>query len=70
MELIEQTLNGTVAAGARLTATISRNGDLVHRMYVNWNPSAAFASSSFTLLKEIEVEVGLSSRSPMPPNLS
>jgi hypothetical protein len=66
MELIEQTLNGSVAASARLTATISRNGDLVHRMYVNWNPDAAmgnatdvdFCYPSFTLLKEVEVEIG------------
>jgi len=65
MELIEQTINGTVAASARLTATISRNGDLVHRMFVNWNPDAAFTGSnnsfcypSFTLLKEVEVEIG------------
>jgi len=34
MECIEQTWSGTVAAGARVTATISRNGDLVHRMYL------------------------------------
>ena len=33
-ESIEQTFNGTVAAGARVTATISRNGDLLHRMYL------------------------------------
>ena len=64
MELIEQTLNGTVAASARLTATISRNGDLVHRLYANWNPSAALAANanfvypSFCLLKEVEVEIG------------
>ena len=63
MELIEQTLNGTVGAGARLSATISRNGDLVHRMYVNYNPQTCLGNStfcypSFTLLKEVEVEVG------------
>ena len=33
MEAIEQTLNGSVGNGARSTSTISRNGDLVHRMY-------------------------------------
>jgi len=64
MELIEQTINGTVAASARLTSTISRNGDLVHRMYVNYNPAAtlvgnpSFSYPSFTLLKEVEVEIG------------
>ena len=67
MELIEQTLNGTVSSGGRVTATISRNGDLVHRLYANWNPKATFVASdnsnkfcypSFTLLKEVEIEVG------------
>jgi len=63
MELIEQTLNGTVASSARLTATISRNGDLVHKMYVNWNPALTILGGSccypsHTLLKEIEVEIG------------
>ena len=33
MELIEQTLNGSVGASDRVTATISRNGDLIHDMY-------------------------------------
>ena len=31
MESIEQTFNGTVGVNARLTATVSRNGDLVHK---------------------------------------
>ena len=34
MESIEQTLNGTTGYGKKVSATISRNGDLVHRMYV------------------------------------
>jgi hypothetical protein len=34
MEAIEQTWNGSDAANSRVTATISRNGDLVHRMYL------------------------------------
>ena len=64
MELIEQTLNGSVAAGARLSSTVSRNGDLVHRMYVNWNPNTGTAETgkacypSFTLLKEVSCEIG------------
>ena len=33
MEAIEQTLQGTTAAGNSQTSTISRNGDLIHRMY-------------------------------------
>ena len=34
MESIEQTFNGTQGFGQSVTATISRNGDLVHRMYL------------------------------------
>ena len=34
MEAIEQTLNGSVAAGSRVSSTVSRNGDLVGRMYL------------------------------------
>ena len=34
MESIQQTFNGTVADNARVSATISRNGDLVGRLYV------------------------------------
>jgi len=34
MEAIEQTWNGSSAADGRCTATISRNGDLVHSMYL------------------------------------
>jgi len=34
MESIEQTFNGTATACSRVTATISRNGDLVHKMYI------------------------------------
>ena len=64
MELIEQTFNGSVTANGRVTATISRNGDLVHRLYANWNPKAAisgaanFCYPSFSLLKEVELEIG------------
>jgi hypothetical protein len=35
MEAIEQTWNGSSTANGRCTATISRNGDLVHRMYLD-----------------------------------
>ena len=34
MEAIEQTLNGTVAASSSISSTISRNGDLIHKMYI------------------------------------
>ena len=34
MESIEQTFNGTADFGKRVTCTISRNGDLIHRIYL------------------------------------
>jgi hypothetical protein len=34
MESIEQTWNGSSTTNGRCTATISRNGDLVHKMYI------------------------------------
>jgi len=34
MEAIEQTWNGTLGSASRQTCTVSRNGDLVHRMYL------------------------------------
>ena len=33
MEAIQQTFDGTVAIGNNVSATISRNGDLVHKTY-------------------------------------
>jgi hypothetical protein len=64
MEAIEQTFNGTAAFGNKVTATISRNGDLVSRMYVEMDPSACFNNATFVpnpavcLLKEVELEIG------------
>ena len=34
LESIQQTFNGSVAYGSRVTATISRNGDLISRAYL------------------------------------
>ena len=58
-EAIEQTFNGTVAAGARVTATISRNGDLLHRMYLELT-SAASPVENFgaAALDNVEVQIG------------
>jgi len=66
MELIEQTFNGSVTSGGRVTSTISRNGDLVHRLYTNYDPGAMAAASvttcapylSFGMLKTVELEIG------------
>ena len=63
METIAQTLNGgTTADDNTGTCTISRNGDLVHKIYVTVTPNAA---ANYTkdpdfsqLVKEVELEIG------------
>ena len=59
MEAIEQTLNGTVAASSRVTSTISRNGDLVGRCYLEVNTGAVnVANYGHALVDNVEVEIG------------
>ena len=66
MESIEQTLTGSVGFGSTVTATVSRNGDLVGRMYVEMNPSEIVDEVSnvhcpnlcHEVLEEMEVEIG------------
>ena len=68
MEAIEQTFSGTASLGSSVSATISRNGDLVHRMYLQYNPDTClgtlvqnkdFANNfSHNLIKEVELEIG------------
>jgi hypothetical protein len=70
MEAIQQTINGTVGAGAStVTATISRNGDLVGRLWLDVKMTSQTAASAgsyanwinntgHALLKECEIEIG------------
>lgn len=69
MESIEQTFNGTADFGKKVTCTVSRNGDLIHRVYLQVTlPSVeATTSSAFfrwvnyighALIKNVEVEIG------------
>jgi len=66
MESIEQTFNGSADYGKKVTCTISRNGDLVHRVYLEAELSATTGTNinSYTdrvghaLIKEVEVEIG------------
>jgi hypothetical protein len=68
MEAIEQTFSGIADFGNDVVATISRNGDLVYRMYLEHD--AAFQSKSASdsiavccdygshVMKEVELEIG------------
>tara|TARA_B110000046_G_scaffold10538_1_gene10501 strand:- start:187 stop:1320 length:1134 start_codon:yes stop_codon:yes gene_type:complete len=61
MEAIEQTWNGTVGFGNRVTATISRNGDLVHKMYLETvgTPTNAEAMNvGNSIINTVELEIG------------
>jgi hypothetical protein len=61
MELIQQTLNGNPGPSSRVTSTISRNGDLVGRMYVRIAANSVLAlglNPGHNMFDSIEVEIG------------
>ena len=70
MESIEQTFNGQADFGKKVTATISRNGDLIHRVYLQVTlpevRTTVTTTNSFrwlnwvghVLVKNVEVEIG------------
>ena len=57
METIVQTLNGTAAQGQTSTVTISRNGDLVYKVYVN-STKPGVKNGSNNIVDEVELEIG------------
>ena len=67
MESIKQTFNGTSDFDNNVSATISRNGDLVYRMYLEHNASFKLSGSGSLavscdygshVMKEVELEIG------------
>jgi len=64
MEAISQTFNGTAALGNKVTATISRNGDLIHRMYVQCDITDSDSVPTLVknvghrILENVELEIG------------
>ena len=62
MESIEQTFNGVADFSRRVTCQISRNGDLIHRMYLQASVTgatwAAGAYAGLALVKNVELEIG------------
>jgi len=61
MEAIQQTWNGTSSGGnSRCTATISRNGDLVYRMYfeVNGTVQRNISNPGHSFITNVELEIG------------
>ena len=68
MEAIEQTFNGSAGFGKKVVCTVSRNGDLIHRVYLQVTlPEITVASSNYTrwvnwvghaLIKNVNIEIG------------
>lgn len=67
MESIEQTFNGSPDFGKKVTVTVSRNGDLITKVYLQTDmPAVAAGTSGFAwvaevghfLIKSVEVEIG------------
>ena len=61
MESIRQTFSGELSktGGGRVTSTISRNGDLVHRLYLEIPQlSASAANPGVAWIDSVEVEIG------------
>jgi hypothetical protein len=61
VESIEQTFNGSAALGRKFTCTIARNGDLLHRVYLQADVTASTTTNDylgFQLIDYVEVEIG------------
>jgi hypothetical protein len=63
LEAIEQTFNGNPTFGSRVTCQISRNGDLINRMYLQVKVPALTGSNYFNyfglrLINYVEIEIG------------
>ena len=60
MESIQQTFNGSVSQGGRQTATISRNGDLINRMYLEFLSTADgnAVNAGHSNIDSVELEIG------------
>ena len=57
IESIQQTFNGNAKEGNRVTCQISRNGDLVHKLYVVFD-TVNTQTDARKCIKKVEVEIG------------
>ena len=53
IESIQQTINGSVAPGSRVSVTISRNGDLLKNLWIQYNPRGLVTSGSTGLADDL-----------------
>jgi hypothetical protein len=67
-EAIEQTFTGSIDFGRKVSCTVDRNGDLLHKMYLEMDVSLSdnellsFGPSTYSLghamIREVEIEIG------------
>ena len=58
METIEQTINGSSSASGSGTVTISRNGDLVYKVYVTCDDATVGKHGGTVIINNVELEIG------------
>ena len=62
IEAIQQTFNGTPGFGQRVTTTVARNGDLIHRVYLALDLSNMTGDAckyfGLRLINYVEIEIG------------
>ena len=66
VESIQQTINGSVASGARVSVTVSRNGDLLKCLWCQYSPNLLLTDDvqqvasdlSHALFQQLELEIG------------
>ena len=59
VESIEQTFNGSAELGKKFSCTISRNGDLLHRVYLEMDvKTSGTALAGFQFIDYVELEIG------------
>jgi len=66
IESIEQTFNGSADFGKKVSVTVSRNGDLIHKVYLEAVLSAMSSGSTVawarkignTMIDEVSIEIG------------
>ena len=68
VESIEQTFNGTADFGKKVSATIARNGDLIHKILLEINLAEITGENSYTykwvswlgerIIKYVDIEIG------------
>ncbi len=61
MESIEQTFNGSAEMGKKLSCTISRNGDLLHKIYLEMDVTDdgdGYERMGHQMIEYVEIEIG------------